>query len=132
MNPLLKYTFYFICFAVFLLGSNDSISATENRVNEVVTESFNTKTDFTFSDSNDFVFFDSEILHPRSSVTNASRLQNSSRRADSEQKNNYSFIKDGKIVNIGTIFCFHNTFKLKHSFFSEPSTTLIRFGKLII
>ncbi len=132
MNLLQKYSLFFFCFAVFLLSGTSSVSAIENKSNDIITESFESAGNSEYYNSNDFIFFDSEITQPRSSVSYTTRLQHSSRRVDTEQKNNTSFIRAGKIINIATIFCFHNTFKLKHSFFSEPTNILVRFGKFII
>lgn len=132
MNPLLKYTFYFICFAAFLLGGNDSVTAADSSANGIYIESQDTEIDFMFSESDDFESFNSEISHSRSSITVVSRLHNGSRRTDTMQKNFPAFVKAGKLIDIGAIFCFHNTFKLKHSFFSEPANKLICLGKLII
>lgn len=132
MKPLQKHIFYFFCFALFMLSGGNSVSAMESTANINEIESLETTNEFTFSDSNDHLFFDSQLTHQRSSVTHATRQQNNSRRVDTEHKNNFSFIRAGKIVNIVTIFCFHNTFKLKDSFFSEPLNILLRFGKFII
>ena len=132
MKTLQKHIFTIFCLVLFLLGGNSSVSAMESTVNKTVIESLETTNEPILSDSNDFIFFYSQITHQRSSVTHATRLQHSSRRVDTEQKNNFSFIKAGRIVNISTIFGFHNTFKLKDSFFSEPQNILLRFGKFII
>lgn len=60
------------------------------------------------------------------------RIPTNTRRADTENRHNLTYIKAGKIINTGRYYTTYNLYKLRNSVLSEPSHRLICLGKLII
>ncbi|MBO7291405.1 MAG: hypothetical protein J6U55_02360 [Bacteroidaceae bacterium] len=60
------------------------------------------------------------------------RIPTNTRRADTEGKQNVTYLKSGKVIHCGISYYIYNNLKLRNAALSEPSHRLIRLGKLII
>ena len=97
----------------------------ENSIEDLTTEFVTAHTDFSI--------FDSALLFLRQvSTVNYSTTQNSSQRANNGHRQSYTFVKAGKILNIGVINSIHNNSQTFYSYLTKPIHRLISFGKLII
>jgi hypothetical protein len=126
VKKFIKYLIAIIFAVAFIDGSikSDSID-TENSIEDLTTEFVTAHTDFSIFDS---------ALHSSRQVSpiSTSHLQNSSQRANNGHKQNYTFIKAGKILNIGIINSIQNNSQTLYSYLTKPIHRLISFGKLII
>ena len=127
MNNLLKYFIsLIIVFIAFIGYTNSSNHTVDDNCN------YNQTSDV-ISHYTDFSTANSDLLLPcKTSPTNVLRPQNASKRNCNTHKNNFEFIKAGKVINIGIRnFCQNNSLKV-HSSFTKPANMLISLGKLII
>ena len=126
MRNFIKYLIPIIIAFAFIdgIGKSDSV-VTENSIENLTTEFVTAHTDFSIFDS---------ALHSSRQVSpvNASSLQNMSQRANNGHRQNYTFIKAGKILNTGVINSIHNNSQTLYSILTKPIHLLISFGKLII
>lgn len=75
----------------------------------------------------------SELCHPRTfHLEILQRVPSNTRRADTENKHNVTYLKAGKVIHSGISYYIYNSLKLRNSVLSEPSHRLIYLGKLII
>ena len=126
MKKLIKYLIIITIAFAFIddMGKSDSMVA-ENSVEDLTTEFVTTDTNFSIFDS---------ALHSSRQVSpvNTSYVQNISQRANNGHRQNYTFIKAGKILNTGVINSIYNNSQTLYSYFTKPIHRLISFGKLII
>ena len=126
MKNFIKYLILIIIAFAFIDGMGKSNSTvTMNSIEDLTTEFVTAHTDFSIFDS---------ALHSSRQVSpvNASSLQNISQRANNGHRQNYTFIKAGKILNTGVINSIHNNSQTLYSNLTKPIHRLISFGKLII
>ena len=126
MKNFIKYLILIIIAFAFIDGMGKSNSTvTMNSIEDLTTEFVTAHTDFSIFDS---------ALHSSRQVSpvNASSLQNTSQRANSGHRQNYTFIKAGKILNTGVINSIYNNSQTYYSYLTKPIHRLISFGKLII
>ena len=126
MRNFIKYLIPIIIAFAFIDGMGKSDSAiVENSIKDLTTEFVTTDTDFSIFDS---------ALHSSRQVSpvNTSTLQNTTQRANNGQKQTYTFVKAGKILNTGVINSIHNNSQTLYSYLTKPIHRLISFGKLII
>ena len=126
MKGFIKYLILIIIAFAFIDGMGKSNSTvTMNSIEDLTTEFVTAHTDFSIFDS---------ALHSSRQVSpvNASSLQNISQRANNGHRQNYTFIKAGKILNTGVINSIYNKSQTLYSYFTKPIHRLISFGKLII
>ena len=126
MKKIVKYLIIAIIAIAFFGGTNKSDSAmAENSIEDLTIEFVTTDTNFSIFDS---------ALHSSRQVSpvNTSSLQNTSQRANNGHRQNYTFIKAGKILNTGVINSIHNNSQTLYSYLTKPIHRLISFGKLII
>lgn len=84
-------------------------------------------------DATDFNTPDAELCHPRTfHLEILQRVPSNTRRADTENKHNVTYLKAGKVIHSGISYYIYNSLKLRNSVLSEPSHRLIYLGKLII
>ena len=126
MKKIVKYLIIAIIAIAFFGGTNKSDSAiAENSIEDLTIEFVTTDTNFSIFDS---------ALHSSRQVSpvNTSTLQNTSQRANNGHRQNYTFIKAGKILNTGVINSIYNNSQTYYSYLTKPTHRLISFGKLII
>ena len=126
MTKFIKYLIVIIFAIAFFGGTNKSDSTiVENSIENLTTEFVTAHIDFSIFDS---------ALHSSRQVSpvNTSTLQNTSQRANNGHRQNYTFIKAGKILNTGVINSIYNNSQTLYSYFTKPIHRLISFGKLII
>lgn len=123
---MLKYLLPLVCVVVFCDNADDSFAD----VVQDVTDGFVWETGscgMTFSAD------EQEFCVPRpTSIANTQRVQTLSRRTDAGQRQGFSFVKAGKVINAGIVFCTQNVYRFFPSGLSEPTHRLISLGKLII
>ena len=126
MRRMLKYLLPLVCVVVFCDNADDSFAD----VVQDVTDGFVWETGscgMTFSAD------EQEFCVPRpTSIANTQRVQTLSRRTDAGQRQSFSFVKAGKVINAGIVFCTQNVYRFFPSGLSEPTHRLISLGKLII
>jgi hypothetical protein len=84
-------------------------------------------------DATDFNTPDAELCYQRTfHLEILQRLPSNTRRADTENKHNVTYLKAGKVIHCGISYYTYNNLKLRNSVLSEPSYLLIRLGRLII
>ena len=126
VKSFIKYLIPIIIAFAFIDGLGKSNSAiVENSIEDLTIEFVTTDTNFSIFDS---------ALHSSRQVSpvNTSYVQNISQRANNEHRQNYTFIKAGKILNTGVINSIYNNSQTLYSYFTKPIHRLISFGKLII
>ena len=126
MKDFIKYLILIIIAFAFIDGMGKSNSTvTMNSIEDLTTEFVTAHTDFSIFDS---------ALHSSRQVSpvNTSSLQNISQRANNGHRQNYTFIKAGKILNTGVINSIYNNSQTYYSYLTKPIHRLISFGKLII
>lgn len=126
MTKFIKYLIVIIFAIAFFGGTNKSDSTiVENSIENLTTEFVTVHIDFSIFDS---------ALHSSRQVSpvNTSTLQNTSQRANNGHRQNYTFIKAGKILNTGVINSIYNNSQTYYSYLTKPTHRLISFGKLII
>ena len=126
MKDFIKYLILIIIAFAFIDGMGKSNSTvTMNSIEDLTTEFVTAHTDFSIFDS---------ALHSSRQVSpvNTSSLQNISQRANNGHRQNYTFIKAGKILNTGVINSIYNNSQTYYSYLTKPTHRLISFGKLII
>ena len=123
---MLKYLLPLVCVVVFCDNADDFFAD----VVQDVTDGFVWETG---SCGMAFSADEQEFCVPRpTGIANTQRVQTLSRRADAGQRQGFSFVKAGKVINAGTIFCSQNIYRFFPSGLSEPTHRLISLGKLII
>ena len=126
MKKFIKYLILIIIAFAFIdgAGKSDSVDL-ENSIEDLTTEFITEHIDFSIFDS---------ALHNSRQISSVSVpvLKTASQRANNTQKNNFTFVKAGKILNIGTINSIHNNSQTLYSYLTKPTHRLISFGKLII
>ena len=126
MRRMLKYLLPLVCVVVFCDNADDFFAD----VVQDVTDGFVWETG---SCGMAFSADEQEFCVPRpTGIANTQRVQTLSRRADAGQRQGFSFVKAGKVINTGTIFCSQNIYRFFPSGLSEPTHRLISLGKLII
>ena len=126
MRRMLKYLLPLVCVVVFCDNADDFFAD----VVQDVTDGFVWETG---SCGMAFSADEQEFCVPRpTGIANTQRVQTLSRRADAGQRQGFSFVKAGKVINAGTIFCSQNIYRFFPSGLSEPTHRLISLGKLII
>ena len=126
MKNFIKYLILIIIAFAFIDGMGKSNSTvTMNSIEDLTTEFVTAHTDFSIFDS---------ALHSSRQVSpvNTLSLQNISQRANNGHRQNYTFIKAGKILNTGVINSIYNNSQTYYSYLTKPIHRLISFGKLII
>lgn len=126
MTKFIKYLIVIIFAIAFFGGTNKSDSTiVENSIENLTTEFVTVHIDFSIFDS---------ALHSSRQVSpvNTSTLQSTSQRANNGHRQNYTFIKAGKILNTGVINSIYNNSQTYYSYLTKPTHRLISFGKLII
>lgn len=126
MRRMLKYLLPLVCVVAFCGNADDSSADfVKDITGGLVLDAGSC--DMAFSAD------EQEFCVPRpTSIANTQRVQTLSRRADAGQRQGFSFIKAGKVINAGTIFCSQNIYRFFPSGLSEPTHHLISLGKLII
>ena len=123
---MLKYLLPLVCVVVFCDNADDSFAD----VVQDVTDGFVWETG---SCGMAFSADEQEFCIPRpTSIANTQRVQTLSRRADAGQRQDFSFVKAGKVINAGIVFCTQNVYRFFPSGLSEPTHRLISLGKLIV
>ena len=123
---MLKYLLPLVCVVVFCDNADDFFAD----VVQDVTDGFVWETG---SCGMAFSADELEFCVPRpTGIANTQRVQTLSRRTDAGQRLGFSFVKAGKVINAGTIFCSQNIYRFFPSGLSEPTHRLISLGKLII
>lgn len=126
MRRILKYLLPLICVVAFCGNADDSFSD----VIQDVAEGFVLDAQ---TGSMSFSADEQEFCVPRpTSIANTQRVQTLSRRTDAGQRQGFSFVKAGKVINAGIVFCTQNICRFFPSGLSEPTHRLISLGKLII
>ena len=126
MSNLLKYLIPIIIAIAFIDGvdKSDSVVLTDS-VQDVSTEVEAFYSDYSSSDL--------DIYIPRRvSSTNVLRLQNTPKRANTTHRQNFKFMKAGKVVSIETSNFIQKKSQIIHSSFTKPVHRLISIGKLVI
>ena len=126
MKNFIKYLIPIIIAFAFIDGMGKSDSAiAENSIEDLTTEFVKTDTDFSI--------FDSALHNSRQiSSVGAPNIKSTSQRTNNAHKNNFTFVKAGKILNIGVINSIQNNSQTLYSYLTKPIHRLISFGKLII
>ena len=126
MRRMLKYILPLICVVAFCGNADDSFA-------DVVQDIAGGFVLDAETGSMAFSADEQEFCVPRpTGIANTQRVQTLSRRADAGQRQGFSFVKAGKVINAGTIFCSQNIYRFFPSGLSEPTHRLISLGKLII
>ena len=126
MRRMLKYLLPFIYVVAFCGNADDSFAD----VIQDVAEGFVLDAE---AGSMSFSADEQEFCVPRpTSIANTQRVQTLSRRTDAGQRQGFSFVKAGKVINAGIVFCTQNVYRFFPSGLSEPTHRLISLGKLII
>ena len=126
MKGFVKYLIIIIIAFAFIdgIGKSDSAMA-ENSIEDLTTEFVTTDTDFSI--------FDSALHNSRQiSSVSAPNIKSTSQRTNNAHKNNFTFVKAGKILNIGIINSLYNNSSTLYSFLAKTIHRLISFGRLII
>ncbi len=126
MKNFIKYLIPIIIAFAFIDGMGKSDSAiAENSIEDLTTEFVTTDTDFSI--------FDSALHNSRQiSSVGAPNIKSTSQRTNNAHKNNFTFVKAGKILNTGIINSLYNNSSTLYSFLAKPTRRLISFGRLII
>ena len=97
----------------------------ENSIEYLTTEFVTTDTDFSIFDS---------ALHNSRQISSVSvpNLKTASQRVNNTHKYSLTFVKAGKILNIGIINSLYNNSLTHYSSLTKPTRRLISFGRLII
>lgn len=126
MKCVLKNIIVTLCFLLFVgLGSIRHESSYPRCAEPATSEAVVDATDYTQPLS--------ELCHPRTfHLEILQRVPSNTRRADTENKHNVTYLKAGKVIHSGISYYIYNSLKLRNSVLSEPSHRLIYLGKLII
>lgn len=127
MKSLLKYIIFTILGAVLCIDLGYERHAVEVACTDtrVTTEAEVKTTDYTQPSS--------ELCHPRTfHLEILQRVPSNTRRDNTENKHNVTYLKAGKVIHSGISYYIYNNLKLRNSVLSEPSHRLICLGKLII
>ena len=126
MKNFIKYLISIIIAFAFIDGMGKSDSAiAENSIEDLTTEFVTTDTDFSIFDS---------ALHNSRQISSVSvpNLKTTSQRVNNTHKYSLTFVKAGKILNIGIINSLYNNSLTQYSSLTKPTRRLISFGRLII
>lgn len=128
VNKILKYYILLILATVALVGctTEPDSSATESKAG----------TSYSAIEAHYLDSYTQNIeLHlPRQSsgISNSFRAQNIVKKSNYEHKNNFKFVKGGKVINVHiNYFIQQKHFKNRHRF-AKPSLSLVGLGRLII
>ena len=126
MKNFIKYLIPIIIAFAFIDGMGKSDSAiAENSIEDLTTEFVTEHVDFSI--------FDSTLHNSRQiSSVSAPNIKSTSQRTNNAHKNNFTFVKAGKILNIGIINSLYNNSSTLYSSLAKPTRRLIGFGRLII
>ena len=126
MKSALKNIIITLCFLLFVgLGSIRHESSYPRCAEPATSEAVVDATDVNTPDA--------ELCHQRTfHLDILQRVPTQTRRTDTENRHNLTYIKAGKIINTGRYYTTYNLYKLRNSVLSEPSHRLICLGKLII
>lgn len=126
MKKFIKYLILIIIAFAFTdgIGKSDSVN-TENSAEDLTTEFVTEHVDFSI--------FDSAMHNSRQiSSVNTPNQKSSSQRTNNANKNNFTFMKAGKILNAGIINSLYNNSLTHYPLLAKPTRRLISFGRLII
>lgn len=126
MTRLLKYLLPFIAAVVFWNCSDAHVSSiSEASLPDMAFQEAALQTNISASDS--------ELCLPRQvSFAGSQRVQSTSRRTSSVQRNNLEFIRSGKVINAGLRYFLQRKSIIVHSTQIDPANRLITLGQLII
>lgn len=126
MKCVLKNIIVTLCFLLFVGLGSIRHESSYPRCDEPATSE-------AVVDATDFNTPDAELCHLRTfHLEILQRVPSNTRRADTENRHNLTYIKAGKVINTGRYYTTYNLYKLRNSVLSEPSHRLICLGKLII
>ena len=126
MKNFIKYLIPIIIAFAFIdgMGKSDSVDL-ENSIEDLTTEFVTEHVDFSI--------FDSALHNSRQiSSVGAPNIKSTSQRTNNAHKNNFTFVKAGKILNIGVINSIQNNSQTLYSYLTKHIHRLISIGKLII
>ena len=126
MKNFIKYLIPIIIAFAFIdgMGKSDSVDL-ENSIEDLTTEFVTEHVDFSI--------FDSALHNSRQiSSVSAPNIKSTSQRTNNAHKNNFTFVKAGKILNIGIINSLYNNSLTHYPLLAKPTRRLISFGRLII
>lgn len=126
MKKLLKYLLPLIVVVAFWNSSDSSMSTVSEDIADYA-ELIQSVSGTSLSAS------DSEFCPPRQvSYAGPQKVQNTTRRASSVQRNNLEFAKSGKVINAGLQYFIQIKSIIVHSSLIAPAARLLSLGKLII
>ena len=128
VKNILNYFFLFFLFAVAFLsgaGKQDCVVSDSSPINTTTSEVVPCFSDYSPSDSDLFI-------PRRTSTANAVRMQSTAKRTNNVYKNNFEFVKAGRVINVGVGNFIRKESLAFHPLFINLDKRFIRIGKLII
>lgn len=126
MRGLFKYLIPFILSVVFFAASDRSVvSVSEAVLFGDIPESIETATNLSAKES-------VPCLPRQVSFATAVHAQNSARRTDNIQRQNFSFVRSGKVITPDIIFFIQEISRNTYSSLTDPASRLVSLCRFII